>query len=261
MSDRRDASIGIGATGGLPEGGDVGQIIYNIAPGEGAWSDPGAVGRGWYVVPEPGVSYDSLTQILRIEILALPQVPGVAAFFLFAIPDMIERNRTDTVKMRLNDFGYNELRNRDGGSLVPSQLTPGQISQILYTPLARSTWRYITDLHPRPQDYRIWTGWTEPDGTTYTAANFIESSVSQPTPALASPAPPAPTQALIAAPVITGDFIFISRSGENGQNDLFIWEMQPDSIELGGVPCKVWRTNFLANLYGGNEVWTRQEYP
>ena len=272
MPDRRNANVrlGGGAISVSYEGQEVAEEVSQLnlqGLGFSGVTDAGdgvvnisvpntpAGDIGYYIAAD--CEYDSSAQRLQFNIPSLTSQP-VPSFLFCIFPSVIERSRTGFTLARINDFSAAHILDRRGRDVVPSQITPGELYQVLWLLGGGGRYFFVVDLEPRPQDYLIWTGFTDVDGDTYTAANFTLSFGSQP---LTAPSAPQESgELLIAVPVNTGDLTFVSFGVEEG-NVLNVFSVIADPITLGGVPCKVVKTRFAGTSFASQTLYTRQEQP
>ena len=170
-----DGSVRIGELGALPSGGSVGQLLVNTGPGSGGWADPPAVVA--FVAHSNEVAYAAADQTLTLTGAGLPpvQLTSVGSVIRFLWPPAIERNRVDPVQIALPG-GTALLKDGGGGPVIPSMVTPDALAEmVLFYVGGAYQWRLLGQLAQRPQDYRIYAGYSFPDPQVGEQAYDVDS--------------------------------------------------------------------------------------
>ena len=121
------------------------------------------------------ITYDETTRTIILDIPGIPTLPLRPTYIVFVLPNLIPRNLTDYVGVQINTGLPRDLVDRDGNLILPSQLTPNRLYQIILLFISNvAVWRLVDPLEFRPQDYLIYTAWKPSAGfIEFTEADFL----------------------------------------------------------------------------------------
>ena len=196
------------------------------------------------------ISYDAsiYTFDARVTELIGEGEPGVGTYVLGIFPMSIPRDLTNTVSMIINGGSLTyPLLNRDGNTIVASQLTPNRLYEFLtLATLGGIIFRFVQPLEFRPQDYLVYAAWIM-DDMTYTASDFVISSdtMTFDNPFLGDQPDTDHKVYAFAVPSVTGDinYLAVRPAGSNQIGGLIegATEIMLPLISGGqNVPYKVW---------------------
>ena len=237
---------------GLPSGGTVGQLIVNTAPGSGEWADP-PVGVA-FVPRGSDTAYSSADQTLTFTSDLLPpiQLTSVGSVIRFVWPNAIARNRNDPMQIATPN-STNPLKSVDGSSVVPSEITPGSLAELVLLYVGGAyEWRLLGQLPQRPQDYLIRMAAKHTDNV-FTEPDFLAGTTSS-TDLIKSPLFSVNSYVSFAVPSNSPDVTRIAL-GTSGLNNLAFYPVQDDALSIDGLDYRVRSGNSVLTAFLSGREW------
>ena len=159
--------------------------------------------------------FDETTHTLITEI-ATQSIFGVGKIAYGVLPTILPRSDEGVELLVNNSDGLGSARylvDREFNQLNTKQLTPKSV--VMITPLFSHehvyTNAFLVDVLRRPQDYLVYSGWSDAGLSTYTAENFTQSAMSG---EVGLPEEPGPQtdgyKYIFAVPADTGDINYFA---------------------------------------------------